>query len=200
MRRTLAALTSALLTLAPLTAGCSPSPGDDMSTPTALPTSPGPSPELLCGMVPLEAARTALGAEDVSGRGEVRRDPADGTVLPGRCSVVAGGSDGSDGRLSVDLQYNTGGYRADFDRGLTDGRLAQLPEDGPLGYTFADGDGGVAVVSVGNYLLTARVPPVDDRDAQDDAAALAQQVAVALDLPDTWDLRGGGPSPSRPAS
>jgi hypothetical protein len=192
MRRTVAALTTALI-LPVAACGGTDTEGDSVST-TPLSAEP-PSGTMLCGFVPEESVRTVLGTEEVSGAGDVRRDSTD-ALTGASCDVAADGD--SVESIRVRVGYLEGTIRPAFDEGLGNDSYDQLPADAGLGYSWTQEQGedtiGRSRLLHGDYLVEVDLLPAEGRDPSADAIALAQQVAAGLDLPDEWTLDGEPPT------
>jgi hypothetical protein len=107
------------------------------------------------------------------------------------CLVKPKGMDGTGVRVNVG--FNLGLGRKDFDKGLRDKGFQQLPEAAGLGFSYTADDAGHARIAHGDYLLEVDVHRAKGRDAEKDATALAQQVLATLQLPDDWTIKGTPP-------
>ncbi len=113
--------------------------------------------------------------------------------------------DGQDQQaLSVDVDWALGILGSGFqERPAADG-YNQLPDTAGLGFTWTqeetrpdDGEGDTARAWLlhGDRIVQVWVAmPPEGRDGEADAAALAQQVAVTLELPAEWTLPGAPPA------
>lgn len=188
-----ALLTAALLLTSGVLAGCQDDDkGATMDSDTTALSANAPDGPRLCGFVPRASVEHILG-DGLEAQGDVDRD-SNNEVGGALCLVTPRGQDTAGVRVHVG--FNLGYGRKDFDKGLRDDRFHQLPASDGLGYSYTAEGAGHARLGHGNYLLEIDVRKVEGRDAEKDAAALAQQVLATLQLPRDWTIRTA-PAPSR---
>ncbi|NDL58936.1 hypothetical protein [Phytoactinopolyspora mesophila] len=186
-----------------LLAGCS---GDDNGGETEMdlsdiPAVP-PEGERLCEFLPRQTVALALGTDDFEvTRGDAPRD-GQGELVYAACHVALDGQDAD--ALDVSVDWAQGAKMSGFEQDLRNEDFNQLPEEDGLGFSWKQtanrpdgsrGDTARAWLVRGDRLIDVWITmPVEGRDGEADAAAIAQQVVQTLNISDEWTLPGDPPS------